>query len=108
MKTENVYEMVIANGGFNKGKKVSPLSNVSDGLFNLVYSKSETKKVNNKTLKDYQDGEHIYKENLNQLWLDNLKITNADNKIKTLVDGQIVNFEKLEIAIVGKGLKLYR
>ena len=107
-KTENVYELVVANGGYNKGKKVSPLSNVSDGLFNLVYSNSESKKVNNKTLKDYQDGEHIYKENLNQLWLDNLKITNAENKIKALVDGKIVNFEKLEIVIVEKGLKLYK
>lgn len=107
-KTENVYELVVANGGYSKGKKVSPLSNVSDGLFNLIYTPSDTDKINNKALKQYEDGDHIYNENINQLWLDNLKITNSNNKIKALLDGRIFNFEKLEIVIVEKGLKIYK
>ena len=37
-KKENVFELVVANGGNCNGKHVSPLSNVQDGLFNLTYS----------------------------------------------------------------------
>ena len=107
-KTENVYELVVANGGYSKGKKVSPLSNVSDGLFNLIYTKSDTNKANNKALKQYEDGEHIYDESLKQYWLDNLKISSPNNKIKALIDGRIFNFEKLEIVIIEKGLKVYK
>lgn len=107
-RKENIYELVVANGGFSKGKKVSPLSNVSDGLFNLIYTKSNTDKTNNKTLKQYEDGEHIYDESLNQYWLDNIKITSPNNKIKALLDGRVFNLEKLEIVIIEKGLKIYK
>ena len=107
-KTENVYELIVANGGFSKGKRVSPLSNVSDGLFNLIYTNSNDVKVAKKSLKGYKDGEHIYNENVKQLWLNNIKITNADNKIKALIDGRIFNFDKLEISVIENGLKLYK
>ncbi len=107
-KTEHIYELVVANGGFSKGKHISPLSNVSDGLFNLIYTNSNDTKANIKALKGYEDGKHIYNENVKQSWLNNLKITNADNKIKALMDGRIFNFEKLEISVIENGLKLYK
>lgn len=107
-KKENIYELVIANGGYCKGKHISPLSNVSDGLFNLIYTNSSDVKVNKKALKGYENGEHIYNENVKQHWLNNIKITNADNKIKALLDGKICNLDKLEISVIENGLKLYK
>ena len=32
-KKETIFELVVANGGLSKGKPVSPLSNLQDGLF---------------------------------------------------------------------------
>jgi len=107
-RKENVYELVVANGGYSKGKRISPLSNVSDGLFNLIYSNANDKKTNIKAYNAYESGEHIYNENVKQFWLNNIKITNEDNKIKALLDGRIFNFEKLEISVIENGLKLYK
>ena len=107
-RKENVYELVVANGGYSKGKYISPLSNVSDGLFNLIYSNANDKKANIKAFNAYESGNHIYNENVKQFWLNNIKITNADNKIKALLDGRIFNFEKLEISVIENGLKLYK
>jgi len=107
-RKENVYELVVANGGYSKGKRISPLSNVSDGLFNLIYSNANDKKTNIKAYNAYESGDHIYNENVKQFWLNNIKITNADNKIKALLDGRIFNFEKLEISVIENGLKLYK
>lgn len=107
-KTENVYELVVANAGYSKGKKVSPLSNVKDGLCNLIYSTSTSAKIDCKIAKSFSTGNHIYNEKVNQLWLNNVKITNEENKIKALIDGRIYNFEKLEINVIEKGLKIYK
>lgn len=106
--SEDVYELVIANGGYVKRKHVSPLSNVEDGLLNLIYTKTTNPKQNNKLVSLFSKGNHIYNEEVNQLWLNNVKITNDDNKIKVLLDGRIMNFEKLEVTVVEKGLKIYK
>ena len=107
-RKENIYELVVANGGYSRGKHISPLSNVSDGLFNLIYSNANDKKTNIKAYNAYESGDHIYNENVKQFWLNNIKITNTDNKIKALLDGRIFNFEKLEISVIENGLKLYK
>jgi len=107
-KLENVYELVIANGGNSKGKPVSPLSNVKDGLFNVTYSDMATKSENKKNLKLFSKGKHIYQENTKQHWLNNLKITNESNTLKASVDGKIYDFDKLDISIVENGLKIYK
>ncbi len=106
-KTENIYELVIANGGKNKGKEISPLSNIKDGLFNLIFSNISSKNENYKNLKLFQKGKHIYNENTKQHWLNNLKITSEHNIIKASVDGKVMDFEKLDIQILEKALKLY-
>ena len=107
-KLENVYELVIANGGKDRGKPVSPLSNVKDGLFNVTYSNLATKAENVKNLKLFNKGKHIYQENTKQHWLNNLKITNENNNIKASVDGKVYDFDKLDIVLVENGLKLYK
>ena len=107
-KKENVFELVIANGGLSKGKPVSPLSNMQDGLFNVTYTTIGQKCGKNKYIKMANKGTHIYSEDTKQHWLNNLKITNPDKKIKALIDGKIVNLEQLNISIVEGALKIYK
>lgn len=107
-KKENVFELVVANGGRSKGKVISPLANVEDGWFNLSYTTTEEVENKKKALSAFNDGEHIYNENTTQLWLNNLKITSADKKIKALIDGRVYNLESLEITLIEKGLKIYK
>lgn len=106
-KTENIFELVVANGGLCKGKKISPLSNVEDGIFNVIYTAMEDIENKKKTFKLFNSGNHIYAESSKQQWVNNLKITNADKKIKALIDGSVYTFESLDISIVEKGLKIY-
>jgi len=107
-KKETVFEFVVANGGLSKGKKVSPLSNLQDGLFNVNYSNVSNKPAKKKYIKKFNRGEHIYDEETKQLWLNSIKITSPENKIKALIDGKIYNLEKLQISIIEKGLKIYK
>ena len=107
-KKETVFDLVVANGGLSKGKPVSPLSNVQDGLFNLNYSNTSNKEDKKKFAKMFKKGTHIYDDDTKQYWLSNLKITNPDKKIKALVDGKVCNFEQINISILEKGLKLYK
>ena len=107
-KKETIFEMVVANGGFSKGKPVSPLSNLQDGLFNVTYSIVTAKSNNKSYIKLQNKGEHIYDEDTKQYWMNSLKITNPDKKIKALVDGKIQNFEEINCSIIEQGLKIYK
>lgn len=107
-KKENVFELVVANGGFSKGKPVSPLSNLQDGLFNVNYTIVSNKQGKRKYIKMLNKGEHIYNEDTKQHWLNSLKITNPEKKIKALIDGKIYNLEQLNISIIESGLKIYK
>ena len=107
-KKETIFELVIANGGLSKGKPVSPLSNLQDGLFNVNYTLASSKAQGKKYIKMFNKGNHIYDENTKQYWLKNLKITNPDKKIKALIDGKIYNLEELNISIIENGLKIYK
>ena len=108
VKKETVFELVVANGGFSKGKPVSPLSNVQDGLFNVNYTTISNKQEKAQYVKMFNKGEHIYNENIKQLWLKTIKINNPENKIKALIDGKIYNLEELKISILEGVLKVYK
>lgn len=105
---DNVFELSIANGGNSKGKPVSPLANVSDGLFNFNYITTPQRENRKKYLKLFKKGNQIYHEQTKQAWLTNLKITNPDNKIKIMADGKIMTVEELNIGILENGLKLFK
>jgi len=105
---ENIFELIVANGGLSDGKSVSPLSNMSDGLFNVNYSLASDPKEKKQFVKEMNDGKHIYNDGVSQIWTDNLKITNQDKKIKALVDGVYVCYEDINISIVEGGLKIYK
>ncbi len=107
-KKETVFELVVANGGFSKNKPVSPLSNMSDGLFNLNYSTVTNKQGRKKFIKQFNKGQHVYDDDTKQFWLSNLKITSPEHKIKTLIDGKISMEQELNITILEKALKIYK
>ena len=107
-KKETIFELVVANGGLSKGKPVSPLSNLQDGLFNVTYSTNASFEGRKKFIKRFNKGEHIYDENTKQHWMNQLKITNPEKKIKALIDGKIHNLEQLNISIIESGLKIYK
>lgn len=107
-KKITAFELVIANGGFSKGKPVSPLSNMQDGLFNVTYSVVSNKHGKKKFIKMRNNGDHIYDDETKQYWMDQLKVTNPEKKIKALIDGKIHNLEELNISIIEKGLKIYK
>lgn len=56
----------------------------------------------------FNKGDHIYDDDTKQHWMNQLKITNPDKKIKALIDGKIHNFEELNISIIENGLKIYK
>lgn len=107
-KKENVFELVVANGGYSKGKPVSPLCNLRDGLFNVNYTTISSKADKKRYIKLSNKGEHIYNAETKQYWLNKLKVTNPEKKIKALIDGKIHNVEELNITIIEKGLKIYK
>ena len=105
--SEQVFELSISNAGSSKNLQISPLSNLTDGLINFNYCTSPEREKRKKYLKLFKKGNQIYDENTKQFWVKNLKITNAEQKIKALVDGKIENFEQLDISIVPSGLKIF-
>lgn len=107
-KKESVFELIVANGGLSKGKPVSPLSNLQDGMFNLNYTTVSNKPGKKKFIHMLKNGNHIYDEDTKQHWLTSLKITNPDKKIKALIDGNVCNVEELNISIIEGGLKIFK
>lgn len=105
---KNIFELCIANGGKSKGNKISPLSNVSDGLFNLNYATIEEIEKRGKFLTQFEKGEQIYNEHTQQKWLEEVRLTPTAGKIKTMADGEIALFDELDIKIVPHGLKIMR
>ncbi len=105
---ENVFELIIANGGLSNGRSVSPLSNMSDGLFNVNYSTADEPKEKKNFTKELNHGRHIYDEGVHQIWTDNLKVSHQDKNIKALVDGVYTTFEEINISIVEAGLRIYK
>lgn len=105
---ENIFELVIANGGFSLTKPVSPLSNMQDGLFNVNYTIVHSGSENKKYIKKFNRGDHIYDDETKQAWVTHIKISSPDKKIKALVDGKICNFEEIEVSILENALKLYK
>ncbi len=107
-QTEIIFELSISNGGLKKGKNVSPLANVKDGLFNFNYASVSEKNDKKKYLAMFNKGNQIYDEKTKQFWINNLKIFSPNKKIKAIVDGKLNTYEELNISIVENGLKIYK
>ena len=97
----------ICNGGFyGDNFYISPLSNMHDGLANLVTLEySDNKKVK----KDYiiaKKGKHIYKDSSSNTWSSFVTIK-SKQPFSAMLDGEIHEFNELEINVIPKGLNIY-
>lgn len=97
----------VCNGGFyGDNIYVSPLSNMHDGLANVVtLDFNDTKRVK----KDYaitKKGKHIYKNPNSNTWSTHVNIK-SKQPFKAMLDGEIHEFDELEINVIAKGLNIY-
>ena len=97
----------VCNGGFyGDNIYISPLSNMHDGLANVVTLEYAT---NKRVKKDYaiaKQGKHIYKNPTSNIWSSYVNIT-SPKPFDTMIDGEIYQFEELEINVIAKGLNIY-
>lgn len=101
-----VNECYIANGKFKDRSKISPLSNMQDGLFNLIVVSNNGKRK----LTDYlkiKRGKHIYQEQNKTFWLETISITSPTSPIKAEIDGELYELDQLDISVVEGGLNVY-
>ena len=106
--TDNIFELSISNGGKSNGRQVSPLANMHDGLFNFNYVSTPQREHKKRYLRLFKRGNQIYDDQTKQSWLNNIKITNPDNKIKAVVDGKVMTVDSMNISILEKVLKIYK
>lgn len=105
---DGIYTAVaVCNGGFaGKGLYVSPLSNLHDGLANLItinYKDAPNLKIDYKEL---QNGQHIYKHLQSNSWTTFANIKSA-TPIDVTLDGELYSFEQLEINVISNGLNIH-
>ncbi len=97
----------ICNGGFyGNNIYISPLSNMHDGLANIITIEFS----NNKTIKqDYayaKKGKHIYKNLSSNVWSSHINIK-SENNFDAIIDGEMYKFNEMEINVISKGLNIY-
>lgn len=106
-KDKSYVAVAICNGGFaGKNLYVSPLSNMHDGLANLItiqYREGEKVKAGYKSL---QKGNHIYKDAQSNSWTSFVNIK-PDNPIDVTLDGELYSFDQIEINVISNGLNVY-
>ena len=105
-KNQIVNECYVANGIYKDKSKISPLSNLQDGLFNLICVTNNGKRKITDYLK-IKRGKHIYNEQNNTYWLESAIITATNTPLKVEIDGKLYEMEKLELSTVENGLNLY-
>ena len=97
----------VCNGGFyGNNMYISPLSNMHDGLANVItiaFDKNEKIKSNYITAKN---GKHIYQNPSSNSWSTHVNIK-AKQPFSAMLDGEIHEFDNLEINVIAKGLNIY-
>ena len=97
----------ICNGGFyGDNVYVSPLSNMHDGLANVVTIDYNDSSQVKKDYKITRSGKHIYTNPTSNSWSTQVKVT-AKQPFDTMIDGEIYQFDTLEINVIAKGLNIY-
>ncbi len=106
-KNKTFTSIAVCNGGFyGDNIYVSPLSNMHDGLANLItidYAE------NTQVKKDYaivKKGKHIYINPTSNSWTSYVNIK-SNTPFDTMMDGEIYNFNELQINVIAKGLNIY-
>lgn len=108
LKTENIFDMSISNGGLSRRAKLSPLANVQDGLMNVNYSTMESITEKKSYLKEFHTGKQVYNDSLTQMWTNNIRLSTETKSIKAIVDGEVKILDNSEIVVIEGGLKIFK
>lgn len=104
---ETLYiSCAVCNGGFYSNMYISPLSNMHDGLANLIlnnYTPSEKIKHGYKSIKK---GKHIYTEPNSNSWTSHINIK-SNSVVNATFDDEPYNFTELDINVISNGLNIY-
>lgn len=97
----------ICNGGFyGDNIYISPLSNMHDGLANLVVLDFDSSE---KIKSDYayaKNGKHIYKNPSSNSWSSYVNIKSPE-PLDVMMDGELYSLDELEINVIANGLNIY-
>ena len=100
-----ICECYIANGAYIGSKMhASPLSNMQDGLCNIVCVSTK-----NKVLSHYlkiKKGSHIYDEENKTFWCPNFTVSTNPMPIFADVDGELVELKQLSVTVIDGGLNI--
>ena len=106
-KNKSYTSCAICNGGFyGDNIYISPLSNLHDGLANLV---TLDYTYNIQVKKDYavaKKGKHIYKKPTSNSWTTFVNIK-SKHPFDAMLDGEMHKFNDMEINVISKGLNIY-
>ena len=105
---EKLYtSCAVCNGGsYGDNIYVSPLSNMHDGLANVVTVDFDESAQVKKDYTVVKKGKHIYKNPTSNSWSTRVSIT-GKQPFDTMIDGEIYKFDSLEINVIAKGLNIY-
>lgn len=97
----------ICNGGFyGDNMYISPLSNMHDGLANLVLINYQSE---NNIKADYnyiKKGTHIYIEPTSNSWTSHINIK-SNQSVDVMLDNELYSFNEMEINVIPNGLNIY-
>ena len=106
-KNKSYTSCAVCNGGFyGDNIYISPLSNMHDGLVNLI---TRDYTYNIEVKKNYavaKKGKHIYKKPTSNTWTTFVNIK-SKQPFHTMLDGEMYTFNSLEINVIPKGLNIY-
>ncbi|MBQ8430363.1 MAG: hypothetical protein IJX26_00240 [Clostridia bacterium] len=106
-KNINILQCYIANGNFKGKLKISPLSNVQDGLANII---CVTAKENKSRISEYiniKAGKHIYSEENKIYWAPKVNISTSVVPVMAEIDGEIIELNQLNIQILEKAINIF-
>lgn len=104
---EGIYTVVaVCNGGYaSKNLYVSPLSNMHDGLANLVAMEYTDVANVRQDYNKLQKGEHIHANIQSNSWTTFASIK-SNTPINVSLDGELYSFDQLEVNVISNGLNI--
>lgn len=109
VKEKNIVikECYIANGVFKDNLRVSPLSNLQDGLCNIVCITSKEGSSPIREMLSIKRAKHIYNEENKIFWATQFGLSASSFPLSIKIDGLFYSFNELSINVIEGGLNIY-
>lgn len=103
----NAIEFFVANGLFFGKLSASPLSNLQDGLANIICLTQKEKSGKFSELRKLKFGKHIYNEENKMHWTDEISVNCKETPFKVNLDGELKEFDTLNVKVMENLLNIY-